>query len=114
MIGTFSLGPSPFASPSLLATGRGEDGSTLGRKELGATEKPNLVPRIQSLPMPTTMDTLQDLEQQGEASILFAVPTLVLSPGLSSSFQDSSTKPPPTLTQNQFSRREPRDVPIQL
>lgn len=64
MIGTFSLGPSPSSSPFLLATGGGEGGGTLGRKELGATEKPNLVPRIQGLPMPTTMDTLQDLEQQ--------------------------------------------------
>lgn len=84
-----------------------------------------MVPRIQGLPMSTTMDTFQDLEQQeglcgrpgavqGETSVLFAAPTLILFPGSSSGFQDSSTKPPPTLTQKHFSRRELRDAPIRL
>lgn len=51
---------------------------------------------------------------QGLARASPAAPILVLSPGVSSGFQDSSTKPPPTLTQKHFSRRKLRDAPIQL
>lgn len=65
-----------------------------------------MVPRIQSLSLRTVEDTLQDLERQKGApweargvSTLFPSPTGVLSPGLNGGFQDSSTKPPPTLTQ---------------